>query len=226
MFPLRDSVPSRQFPWVTVGLILTNIAVWVWEVNTPDALVLGLAFVPARVVAALGGQADPLTALVPLLTSMFLHAGLLHLAGNLWFLWIFGDNVEERLGRPRFLGFYLVCGLTSAVGEALLSPTSLTPVLGASGAVAGVLGAYLRLFPGARILTVVPIFVFLRFLELPALVFLGLWFVIQFVSAQLGAGGVAWWAHMVGFVVGLLLSFLAPERGASRRRAQGDRHRG
>lgn len=220
MFPLRDSIPSRRFPAVTLTLIVANVAVFLVQLAVPEPAILRWALVPARVVAAVGGGGDPVAAAATLFTSMFLHGSLFHVGGNVWFLWVFGDNVEDRFGRLGFLVFYLCCGLVAGAAEVGFSPGSTVPVVGASGAIAGVLGAYIRFYPGARILAVVPIFIFLQFVEVPAAVFLGLWFVLQFVSQWLGAPGVAWWAHILGFGAGLVLSFVptGPRRPALARR--------
>ena len=156
---------------------------------------------------------QPFSALIqPFFTSMFLHGGWLHLIGNMWYLWIFGDNVEDRLGHIRYLVFYFACGVGAGVVHLLLNPNSMVPSVGASGAIAGVLGAYLVSYPFARILTLVPIFFFFQVIEIPALIVLGLWFVMQFFygTASLAAnsatgGGVAWWAHVGGFVIGIIL---------------------
>ena len=160
---------------------------------------------------------------VTVLTSMFLHGGLLHFGGNMLFLWIFGDNVEDRMGHGRFVAFYLLCGAAAALAQTAMSPDSVVPMVGASGAVAGVMGAYFVLYPHSRIVTLVPLFVFFHVMEVPALVFLGLWFVLQFVSgvgsiaAATGgepAGGIAFWAHVAGFAAGVsgVLVFRRPER--------------
>jgi membrane associated rhomboid family serine protease len=140
------------------------------------------------------------------LTAMFLHGGWLHLIGNMLYLWIFGDNVEDRMGRVRFFVFYILCGVAASVGQALASPHSNVPTIGASGAIAGVLGAYFALFPRARVLTLIPIGIFIRVMELPAFFFLGFWFLLQFLygSMMRGEGGVAWWAHVGGFVAGFV----------------------
>jgi hypothetical protein len=154
---------------------------------------------------------------------MFLHGGFWHLLGNMWFLYIFGDNVEDRLGHPRYLLFYLLCGVASGVIHFLSAPGSPMPTVGASGAIAGVMGAYLILYPRARVLTLIPIIIFPWFVEIPAFVFLGIWILIQFLSAALTAGqvsGVAWWAHVGGFVVGIVflkMLLLFPETGVSRK---------
>ena len=217
MIPLRDSLRPGRVPVLTLGLVAINVAAFVWRVTRPDAVeVWGL--VPARLLA---GIADP-REWATVLTSMFLHADIFHLLGNVWFLWIFGDNVEDRLGRGRFLLFYLLSGLAAAFGQFAADPTSPVPMIGASGAIAGVLGAYLRFFPGARVLAVVPIFFFAQLVEIRAVVFLGIWFLIQIVSSLLGGSGVAWWAHIGGFVAGFLLALpvtrgRAPVRRARRR---------
>ncbi len=148
--------------------------------------------------------------IAPFFTSMFLHGGWLHLISNMWFLWIFGDNVEDVLGKARYIVFYLLCGLAAALTHFAVEPGSTLPVLGASGAIAGVLGAYLVLFPGARVVTLVPVFFFLQIMELPAFLILGYWFVLQILAvsvAGLGpsSGGTAWWAHVGGFLTGVVL---------------------
>ncbi|MFZ5477708.1 MAG: rhomboid family intramembrane serine protease [Myxococcota bacterium] len=217
MIPIRDSLRSRRFPIVTVGLIAANLAAFVHEMMLgPAALqpfVVEHAVVPARLLAgvAAGGLGAAQQGLT-ILSSMFLHGDLLHFLGNMWFLWIFGDNVEDRFGRVGYAVFYVIAGVIAAMSQVLFAPGSEVPMIGASGAVAGVLGAYARFYPGARVLAVVPIFVFLQWTELPALFFLGLWFLLQVVSSVSGAVGVAWWAHIAGFVAGLALSFLAKER--------------
>jgi membrane associated rhomboid family serine protease len=159
---------------------------------------------------------------VTLFTSMFLHGGILHVAGNMLYLWIFGDNVEDRLGHGRFLAFYLACGLAAAVAQAYISPDSTIPMVGASGAIAGVMGAYFVLYPHSRIVTLVPLFIFIQIIEVPAIFFLGIWFLMQFLSgigsiaetADGARGGIAFWAHAAGFVAGLLgvLVLKRPER--------------
>jgi len=208
MIPLRDVIPSRTTPYVTTTLVGLNALVYIYA----------FLFVPRfdRFVAAYGLiPAD--FSVTTLFTSMFLHGGLLHVAGNMLFLWIFGDNVEDRMGHGRFLVFYLLCGVAAAVGQILIDPASPVPMVGASGAVAGVMGAYFVLYPHSRIVTLIPIFVFFHVIELPAVLFLGLWFLLQFVSG-LGSlavtaggeptGGVAFWAHIGGFVAGLLGVFV------------------
>ena len=222
MIPLSDSAPRYRFPVVTVLLIVTNLVVFLYEINLPARGLQRLAFefgvVPWRTVAA---PFDPTIsaaeAILPLFTSMFLHGGWMHLIGNMWFLWIFGDNVEDRLGSARYLMFYLICGITAALVHVILNLRSTVPTVGASGAIAGILGAYFVLFPRSRVLTLVPFF-FLWTVRMPAVIMIGYWFVIQLLSgwASLAvpvAGGTAWWAHVGGFVAGLLLiRLLVPQR--------------
>ncbi len=214
MFPVRDSVLPRRTPVVMPVILAVNVAIYLYQVVMPATVesrfIVEHGLVPARFFAGVA-ESDP-RAVVPAFTSMFLHGGLFHVAGNMWFLWIFGDNVEDRLGRLNFATFYLLTGLAAAAGQLLAEPGSTIPMVGASGAIAGVLGAYLRLYPKARVETAVPIFVFIQIIELPAFVFLLLWFALQFLG--LGSPGVAWWAHILGFVAGFALSFLAPGRSA------------
>ena len=223
MIPLRDANPSHHTPLVTILLIAANLGAFLYELSLPpqglEQLVFQLGVIPSRLTSFPAhpeiGFGD---AYLPLLTSMFLHGGWLHLLGNMWFLWIFGDNIEDRLGSVRFLLFYMVCGLGAGLAHALLNPGSTIPTIGASGAVAGVLGGYFILFPTAKVLTLVPFF-FLILAELPAWLILLYWFVIQFFSGTLAltaarseAGGVAWWAHVGGFVLGAILVRLVERR--------------
>ncbi|HMI31389.1 MAG TPA: rhomboid family intramembrane serine protease [Candidatus Limnocylindrales bacterium] len=222
MIPLRDRNPSGIFPAVTLVVILINVFVFLYEVQLGPAVGAFLkryALIPAEVTGSLRyGSVNFTDTLSPFLTSMFLHGGWLHLITNMWFLWIFGDNIEDTLGSFRYIIFYILCGLGAALTHFLIQPGSTLPVLGASGAIAGVLGAYAVLFPGARVVTLVPIFFFLQIIELPALVVLGLWFVLQILSGSIDAaspmrGGTAWWAHIGGFLAGIILIFvLRPRR--------------
>lgn len=221
MIPLRDSNPSRTAPVVTIGLIIVNAAIWLYQVSLGsyvDHFVFNFGLIPLRFVMSYrldGGILD--NAAVPLISSIFMHGGWLHVIGNMWFLWIFGDNVEDRLGHFKFLLFYLLCGIVASLAHVLFHPGSRIPVVGASGAISGVLGAYLVSFPRARVHTLLIIFVLIRYIEIPAYVFLIVWFVFQFVSgaSQLAAtadtGGVAYWAHMGGFVIGVLLIWIFPK---------------
>jgi len=208
MMPLRDDNPYYRVPAVTLLLIATNVAVFIWQLsfggrNLQIAYQYGA--VPARLLG-LGTRApsayvpEPLT----IFTSMFLHGGFVHLFGNMLYLWIFGNNIEDSLGHFRFLIFYLVCGLIASVSYILYNPKSDLPMVGASGAIAGVLGAYLVLFPFARVHTLVIFFLFIRVVRIPAVFLLVFWFVIQLVSVGSG-GGVAWAAHIGGFLAGLVL---------------------
>lgn len=209
---------------VTLALILANVFVFLYEVQLGPAVrgfILRFALIPAEVTGSLRyGEATLPNTVAPFFTSMFLHGGWIHLITNMWFLWIFGDNIEDTLGSFRYLLFYVACGLGAAVTHFFLQPASAAPTLGASGAIAGVLGAYAVLFPGARVVTLVPVFFFLQIIELPALVVLGMWFLLQLFSgwfAISGAmqGGTAWWAHIGGFVAGMVLILLLRPRRVS-----------
>jgi membrane associated rhomboid family serine protease len=219
MIPIRDALPSRRFPIVTVGLIAINVAVYVYQtlLGTDGAasFIARFALVPADLLHGVSSSAA-LPAWAPLLTSLFLHGGILHLLGNMLYLWIFGDNVEDAMGPLRFLLFYLVCGAVASLTHVALAPGSTIPLIGASGAIAGVLGAYIMLFPYARVLTIIPIFFFIRLITVPAVVLLGFWFILQVLSgagAYSGQSDVAWFAHIGGFVSGLLLVFVFRRRG-------------
>jgi membrane associated rhomboid family serine protease len=212
MIPLRDENPTHITPVVTRTLIAINVLAFLYEVSMGSYLgyfVRGWGLIPERLGLAFTG-AEPLApAVLTVLTSMFLHGGWVHLIGNMWYLWVFGDNIEDRLGHVRFLGFYLMAGVVSAALHTLTNPGSPIPTVGASGAIAGVLGAYAFAFPRARVITLVPIFIFLQIMALPALLVLGLWFVVQIFSGSLAlgtgaTGGVAWWAHIGGFAFGVL----------------------
>lgn len=215
MIPLRSETPRRTFPIVNVLLIVANILVFMYQLSlaprTGDLLVQQLGLVPARAERALAHPGPRLVpALVPLITSMFLHAGFLHILGNMLFLWVFGGNVEDRLGHRRYLWFYFMCGIGAGLAQIVLNWGSQLPSIGASGAISGVMGAYIVLFPSARVLTLVPLLFFFFTVRIPALLILGYWFVIQFLSGvstlgQINQGGVAWWAHIGGFILGMFL---------------------
>ncbi len=223
MFPLRDTIRSRTFPIITWLLVIVNVLVFLFEVSLPtrtlNQLIFAYGVVPARfsLTNPLALLSHPLT-LVTLFTHMFLHGGWLHVISNLWTLLIFGDNVEDRMGKGRYLVFYLIGGLVAAFAQIAVDPSSTVPSIGASGAIAGVLGAYILLFPGGRVLTFIPIFILPWLVEVPAFVFLGFWFVSQLFSGLLSlphggvAGGVAWWAHIGGFIFGAVFHrlFLMP----------------
>ena len=215
MIPLKDNNPTRRPPFVNIVLILLNIAAFIYEVSLGRDLegFLNRFGVVPNVLSGSAASAQFVPGVfLTLFTSMFLHGGWLHLGGNMLYLWIFGDNVEDKLGHIRYLAFYIVCGLAASILHVFVDSTSIVPTVGASGAIAGVLGAYLLLFPRARVVTLIPIFVFIQVAELPALLVLGFWFVMQFFNGLMslgyqtaGMGGVAWWAHIGGFVAGLAL---------------------
>ena len=245
MIPLRDVNPAGRHPYVTVGLILANAALFFYELSLGpqglEAFLFDSAFVPARVFEEGAGGLGFATTSIAL--SMFLHGGWMHFLGNMLFLWVFGDNIEDELGHVRYLLFYLAAGYAAALAHAYANPASGLPAIGASGAIAGVLGAYLLLHPKAPIVTLIFLGFFITTARVPAIVYLPIWFVIQLFSgvASVGArtaaeaGGVAWFAHIGGFVAGPLLVFLLRPRGGRRRpppavRAPGrplvDDHRG
>jgi membrane associated rhomboid family serine protease len=211
VIPLKDSNPTERFPIVTVLFIALNIVVFLYEVALGESrgefFVGAFALVPARLFHAGTEIAGPLPAGITLITSMFLHGGVFHLAGNMLYLWIFGNNVEDAMGRIRFIVFYLLCGMVAAVSHAMTNTRSLVPMIGASGAISGVLGAYLLLYPQARVLTLFILGFFVRMIEVPAMIVLGFWFVFQFLNAMVtqGSGGVAWYAHIGGFLAGMVL---------------------
>jgi membrane associated rhomboid family serine protease len=216
MIPLRDINPRRRFPLVTIGLIVLNVVVFAYEFFLPGEEALNLftsnwGLVPAQLM-----QLQP-RAILSVFTSMFVHGGLFHLAGNMLYLWIFGDNIESALGSFRFIIFYLLCGIGAALGQVLTDTSSTIPMIGASGAISGVLGAYLLLYPRVEVETLVFIGYFIRLVKMPALVVLGLWILLQLFSGllSLGAaatGGVAFFAHIGGFFTGLVLVGLFKRR--------------
>jgi membrane associated rhomboid family serine protease len=215
MFPIRDTIRSRTFPITNWALIAINTVVFLYEISLGslrlDRFISIFGLVPARLdLAQPAALFNHPAALVTLVTSMFLHGGWLHLISNMWTLVIFGDNVEDRMGHVRYLVFYMLGGIIANLMQAYVYPTSTIPSIGASGAIAGVLGAYFLLFPGARVVTLILIFIFPWFIEIPAFFFLGFWFVLQifsglFSSGGASMGGIAWWAHIGGFTFGLLL---------------------
>jgi len=216
MFPLKDNISARTFPYVNISLIVINALFFIYQMSygpTVDRLIFTLGFIPARFIAQQGENLLNPAGFLPVFSSMFLHANLVHLLSNMWMLWIFGDNVEDCMGHGRYLFFFLLCGVASVFAQTVSNPQSAIPMIGASGAISGVLGAYFLTYPQARILTLVPIIIFFYIIELPAFFFLGFWFVLQFIqgslyslnSEQLVGGGVAWWAHVGGFAAGVLL---------------------
>ena len=210
MIPLQDINPSRLRPYVTWLLIALNVLVFVFELMLDGMGQLDLFLYQAGAVPA-AILADPFSGrLITLFTSMFLHGGLMHLLSNMLYLWIFGDNIEDRMGHGRFLVFYLLGGVAAAAAQIIVAPDSRVPMVGASGAIAAVLGAYLIEYPRARIRSLVFLGYFIRFVQVPAIVVLGLWFVLQFFNgflslSAMSMGGVAYFAHIGGFVAGLLL---------------------
>jgi len=228
--PLKDINPTRGTAWVTMALVAANVLVFLVQlaIGLQRSVIMG-GFVPALLFGSEptawrlpdGVVAPVLDPLTTLFSSMFMHGGFLHLGGNMLYLWIFGNNVEDRLGPLNFLAFYLVGGLAAAMSHALVSPGSEMPLVGASGAVAAVLGAYWRLFPGARVRCLLFLFFFVTFLELPASLVLGWWILIQFVNGILGLGfgssGVAWFAHIGGFLAGIVLLMIMGVKRERRR---------
>jgi membrane associated rhomboid family serine protease len=219
VIPLKNMMARRSVPIVTILLIIANVIVFYHQLTLSDAeneaFIRTYGMVPLKMHLALEGYRYTLVdAFLPLFTSMFLHGGFLHILGNMWFLWIFGGAVEDRLGPLPYLLFYLICGIGSGLAQVIFSWGSNVPAIGASGAISGILGAYIIFFPGSRILTLVPLFVFFFTAQIPAFVFIGLWFLIQFLSGvnalnaphAASLGGVAWWAHVGGFVMGALLA--------------------
>ena len=230
MIPLRDTVQSKTYPIVRNAIIGINVLVFLWQSGQGQYLkgIFDLyGMVPVRYSEpGISGQFTLIEQLVPFFSYMFLHGGFLHLLGNMWFLYIFGDNVEDRLGSSRFIAFYILSGIAAVLIHLVTNWHSRLPTIGASGAIAGVMGAYFLLFPRSRILTMIPIFFFPFLFELPAVFFLGYWVLIQFLYASVShgqAGGVAWWAHIGGFIFGLAtikLFLVLPRTGVSQRLAR------
>lgn len=211
MLPLRDDIPASRFPVVTVALIVINTIVFLLVPQAEESL-RNWALIPVKY-TQYRSEFSLLALGVPFISSMFLHAGWLHLIGNMWTLWIFGDNVEDRLGHGRFLLLYLLSGIAAGLLHIFTNAQSPVPTIGASGAVAGVMGAYLRYFPHARVHTVIPPFIWGPIFDLPAVVFLGWWILLQLfsgaltlVAGQRDVGGVAWWAHVGGFIFGAIIA--------------------
>lgn len=222
MVPLRDKNPIRITPYVTYGLIALNVLVFLFEITLPpqelQAFLQQWAVVPVQLSASFRGllpESQALHEWITLVTSQFLHGGFLHVGGNMLYLWIFGNNVEEKLGGAKFLLFYVACGVIATLAQWFFDPLSSIPSLGASGAIAGVMGAYIIRFPKVEILTLIPIFFFVTTVRIPAIFFLGFWFVQQALYGLVGlnaqtnigmeSGGIAYWAHAGGFVIGALL---------------------
>lgn len=216
MFPLRDTIRSRSFPWVNWALIVVNVLVFLFEESLTrtgiEAMLMTYGLIPARL-----SLQNPMP-WVTLVTSMFLHGGWFHLISNMWTLYIFGDNVEDRMGSALYLLFYLAAGITAGLAQVFFSPGAQLPTIGASGAIAGVLGAYFVLYPRARVITLIPLFILPWLVEIPAFVFLGFWFLSQLSSGLLGLGsaaafsGIAWWAHIGGFLFGVVIGLALARR--------------
>lgn len=212
MIPLKDDVPSRTFPYVTVAIIAVNVFVFMYQLTLGETGVERFIYSAAAIPYEITHHVDirPRSVVPPpftLLTAMFIHGGLLHLVGNMLFLWIFGDNVEDVLGHFRYIIFYLVSGAVAGLAHVAAEPSSIMPMIGASGAIAGVLGAYFLLFPRAQVLTLVFLIFFVTVVRIPAVIFLGFWFLLQILSSGFG-GGIAWYAHIGGFVAGAVMILL------------------
>ena len=213
MIPLKDKNPSYSVPIVNYILIAANAVVFFYELSLGpqlDKFYINYGLVPSRYFEMVAQHTDPITRYLPFFTSMFIHGGWLHIIGNMWFLFIFGDNVEDRLGHRRYFFFYMLSGLAAAALQVSLSSGSSIPTIGASGAISGVLGAYLVLFPRAKIVTLIPIFFIFDIIDISAILFIGFWFLMQFFSGIRSAGldtsgGIAWWAHVGGFLAGILM---------------------
>jgi len=227
MIPLKDTIPSEKYPIATVLLILANVSVFFYEISLGQHLPQFVKFagvVPARFLDSRLYLSQGLFGhYLPIFTSLFLHGGWVHLLGNMLYLWVFADNIEDRLGHFKFPIFYLLCGFGASFAHIFANPTSTVPSIGASGAIAGVLGAYFILYPKSTVIALVPIFFFFQIVELPAFIFLGVWFLMQFFSGVLTLGlgtaqtaGIAWWAHIGGFLSGIFFILLL--RGKKRRR--------
>jgi membrane associated rhomboid family serine protease len=217
MLPIRDTLPTRRFAWVTAAIITINATVFLFELlwmaeGAADRFAYTLGVVPYDVTHAFSPQVA-----ATFLTSMFLHGGFIHIGSNMLYLWIFGNNVEDATGPSRFLLFYLLCGFAATSAQVYMVPNTRVPTIGASGAIAGVLGAYVVMFPRARINTMLLLWPFIRIIQLPAILLLGFWFLLQLLSGLMSfdlaaSGGIAWFAHIGGFVVGMILGPLLRER--------------
>ena len=215
LFPIKDTVPNKSFPTATWLIIALNGIVFFFETTLPQDLleqfIMLFGVVPAEYARPRHLRGLPLIDYLSFLTTMFLHGGWLHILGNMWFLRIFGSKVEDGMGHCRFLAFYLICGVLASMFYIYFSPGSTMPVIGASGAIAGVMGAYYVMYPRAKVLTFIPIFIIPFFIEVPAFLFLGWWFLLQILSGTVAlvlpvtGGGVAWWGHIGGFIAGILL---------------------
>ncbi len=209
MIPLKDDNPTASFAWVNIGLIIINCMVFIYQLSLGHQgmhqFILKMGAIPYEITHL--QDIYPITSIpIPLtiFSSMFMHGGFLHIIGNMLYLWIFGDNVEDAMGHMRFILFYFICGTLASILHILVNPDSVAPMIGASGAIAGILGAYIILYPRTRILTLIIFIFFFRIIKIPAVFVLGFWFVLQLLNVQTGAG-VAWYAHIGGFLAGVLL---------------------
>lgn len=213
MIPLRDNTYSHSFPFVNVTIIVLNVLIFLYQQTLPEDLSVlfyyNFGVIPAQVISQIITGESLLITGLPFVTCIFLHGSWLHLLGNMLYLWIFGDNVEDRIGHFRYLLFYLLIGIISSIAHIISVPESQVPIIGASGAIAGVMGAYLITFPKAKILTLVPVFFFITFIQVPAIIYLPIWFIMQVISGLsttgISADAVAWWAHIGGFIGGIIL---------------------
>jgi membrane associated rhomboid family serine protease len=210
LIPYKDDNPTRTFPFFTIGIIAFNIFIFLCQVTSPsgtEKVVYAYGAIPHYIMTFETTQ--PIHPILTIFSAMFMHGGIFHLAGNMLYLWIFGNNIEDRLGHLRFIVFYIFCGVVAAYAHAITDPHSLTPMIGASGAISGILGAYLLLFPRAGVYTIVFLGFFIQVVKIPALIVIGFWAIIQFVNGLISTGlmakgGVAWFAHIGGFLTGLL----------------------
>jgi membrane associated rhomboid family serine protease len=210
LIPYKDDNPTHRLPYVTIGIIISNILIFLLEIISPPGMektVYAYGAVPQYILTF--EKFQPIHPALTVFTAMFMHGGVFHLGGNMLYLWIFGNNIEDKLGHLRFIIFYIFCGITAAYSHALIDPHSLTPMIGASGAISGILGAYLLLFPRAGVYTLIFLGFFVQVVKIPALIVIGFWAIVQFINGLVSTGlvkqgGVAWFAHIGGFLTGLL----------------------
>ena len=210
MIPYKDDNPTHRFPYVTIGIIISNMLIFLLEIISPPGMektVYAYGAVPQYILTF--EKFQPIHPALTVFTAMFMHGGVFHLGGNMLYLWIFGNNIEDKLGHLRFIIFYIFCGITAAYSHALIDPHSLTPMIGASGAISGILGAYLLLFPRTGVYTLIFLGFFVQVVKIPALIVIGFWAIVQFINGLVSTGfvkqgGVAWFAHIGGFLTGLL----------------------
>lgn len=211
MIPLRDKNPTLSFPLITISLILANVLIFIYELSLPqdayENLIYKYGAVPLEITTLRDIKPySPIPLPMTMITAMFLHGGVLHIFGNMLYLWVFGNNVEDNFGKLRFIIFYIACGLSASILHIIMNPSSPLPMIGASGAISGVLGAYMLLYPFARVDTLVIFFIFIRIIPLPAFLFIILWFIIQLMGASSMSGNIAWFAHIGGFIAGIILT--------------------